>query len=151
MVFESADTFYLLCQTTVFICSFENTIFRSLGLISLLAVPGLLLSTGLTAILSLLIPEIKSIVNVPAKIYIAFMFGAMLSATDPVAVVALLKELGKKFIILMRVFTFRVYKSYRKKKNFRKKNFEKNWSIDSQRFLRRGQQISRTSSLEAKD
>jgi len=38
---------------------------------------------------------------VPARACVAIMFGAMLSATDPVAVVALLKELGKIKIIFL--------------------------------------------------
>ena len=59
-----------------------------------LAIPGLILATVLTAVLSTIIPEIASIDDMKVKILIALIFGSIISATDPVAVVALLKELG---------------------------------------------------------
>jgi len=49
----------------------------------------------LSASLSLVIPEIGRISDWETKIYIALIFGSIISATDPVAVVALLKEIGK--------------------------------------------------------
>ena len=52
-----------------------------------LAVPGVMLSTMLTALIARIFPY-----EWPWDI--CLMFGAMMSATDPVAVVALLKELG---------------------------------------------------------
>lgn len=61
---------------------------------SILAVPGLLTATLLTAFLGFIIPEIASISNINVKMYIALMFGAIVSATDPIAVVAMLKDLG---------------------------------------------------------
>nr|CAB3266352.1 sodium/hydrogen exchanger 10-like [Phallusia mammillata] len=73
-----------------------HVFWRSIGHVSMLAVPGLLLATILTATLSLVIPDIGNIVNWEAKIYVALIFGAIISATDPVAVVALLKELGNQ-------------------------------------------------------
>lgn len=60
---------------------------RMLSQIALLAIPGLIICTLFTAILSLwVLPWQWSIPT-------ALMFGAIVSATDPVAVVALLKEM----------------------------------------------------------
>ncbi|XP_076825235.1 sperm-specific sodium:proton exchanger-like [Clavelina lepadiformis] len=73
-----------------------HVFWRSLGHVSLLAVPGLLIATMLTACLSLVLPEIGGLHDMQAKMYIALIFGAIISATDPVAVVALLKELGSQ-------------------------------------------------------
>ncbi|XP_077965661.1 sperm-specific sodium:proton exchanger-like isoform X2 [Styela clava] len=84
VIFESA---YVI-DTHVF--------WRSIGHVALLSVPGLMVSTMLTAMLSFLVPEIGNIVNFEARLYIAILFGAIISATDPVAVVALLKELGNQ-------------------------------------------------------
>ena len=67
---------------------------RSVGNVSILAVPGLLTATVLTAFLGFIIPEIARIPNFSVKMYIALMFGAIISATDPIAVVAMLKDLG---------------------------------------------------------
>ena len=61
----------------------------------LLAVSAILLSTGITTIISLQIPDILKIESAAARFYVAIMFGAILTTTDPVAVVTLLKELGK--------------------------------------------------------
>ena len=60
---------------------------RMLSQIALLAIPGLLLCTFLTALLSM------AILPWQWSLPVALMFGAMVSATDPVAVVALLKEM----------------------------------------------------------
>ncbi|ACF14274.1 cyclic nucleotide-binding protein [Chloroherpeton thalassium ATCC 35110] len=60
---------------------------RSITNVILLAVPGLLLSTAILGGISMLFPY-------NWNWSVALMFGALLSATDPVAVVALLKELG---------------------------------------------------------
>ena len=56
----------------------------------LLAGPGLLMATAGTGAL------IKSIIFTKWPWEVALLVGAVLSATDPVAVVALLKELGAK-------------------------------------------------------
>jgi CPA1 family monovalent cation:H+ antiporter len=59
---------------------------RNLGPVAMLAVPGLLLSTAIVGfLLSWLTP-----LDFPQ----ALLFGAMISATDPVAVIALFKEFG---------------------------------------------------------
>lgn len=61
--------------------------------IFLLAGPGILLATTLTGFMLLLIPEFSDLregLGFPLN----FLMGTMLSATDPVAVVALLHELG---------------------------------------------------------
>ena len=65
-----------------------------MGNVAFLAVPGLLLATALTAGLSLILPDIAAIKDTRMRIYIALIFGSIISATDPVAVVAMLKELG---------------------------------------------------------
>jgi CPA1 family monovalent cation:H+ antiporter len=64
----------------------SRMLFRNLGPVAMLAVPGLLLSTGIVGfLLSWLTP-----LELPQ----ALLFGAMISATDPVAVIALFKEFG---------------------------------------------------------
>ncbi len=60
---------------------------RMLSQIALLAIPGLIICTLLTAILSIVVLPWQW--SLPT----ALMFGAIVSATDPVAVVALLKEM----------------------------------------------------------
>lgn len=55
---------------------------------ALLAGPGVLISMGCTALVA------KYVFNYGWDWYTALTFGAMFSATDPVAVVSLLKELG---------------------------------------------------------
>uniref|UniRef100_F7ABC0 Cyclic nucleotide-binding domain-containing protein n=1 Tax=Ciona intestinalis TaxID=7719 RepID=F7ABC0_CIOIN len=72
----------------------HHVFWRSIGHVSLLSVPGLLMATVLTAFLSLCIPEVANIGNFEVKVYVALIFGSIISATDPVAVVALLKDLG---------------------------------------------------------
>ena len=63
---------------------------REIGSILLLAVPGVLVSTIITAIAVLFVLQYDGIFSWAE----AAVLGAILSATDPVAVVALLKELG---------------------------------------------------------
>ena len=60
---------------------------RMFSQIALLAIPGMVLCTGITALLSL------SVLPWHWSMGTALMFGAIVSATDPVAVVSLLKEL----------------------------------------------------------
>ena len=64
--------------------TFKKTIFQSL----LLAGPGLVISTVLTAVLA------RYVFTYNWTWVTALMFGAILSATDPVSVVALLSDLG---------------------------------------------------------
>jgi len=63
---------------------------RIFSQIALLAVPGLMVATLLTAILA------KYVFPWGWSWPLCFMFGALISATDPVAVVALLKELSSR-------------------------------------------------------
>ena len=60
---------------------------RMFSQIALLAIPGMVLCTGITALLSL------SVLPWNWSVGAALMFGAIVSATDPVAVVSLLKEM----------------------------------------------------------
>ena len=64
--------------------------------IMLLAVPGVAISTALTALLSMLFPMLDPTWGGDDWKYGSYglLFGVILSATDPVAVVALLKQLG---------------------------------------------------------
>ncbi len=63
---------------------------RIFSQIALLAVPGLMVATVLTAVL------VKYVFPWDWSWPLCFMFGALISATDPVAVVALLKELSSR-------------------------------------------------------
>ncbi len=63
---------------------------RTFSQISILAVPGLLISTGLTACL------VMYVFPWDWGWPVALLFGALISATDPVAVVALLKEMSSR-------------------------------------------------------
>lgn len=63
---------------------------RNLGAVLTLAIPALLVSTVLTA---LLMVQLTS-GSWQWSLYAALVFGALISATDPVAVVAILRELG---------------------------------------------------------
>jgi len=75
----------------------DNHLFlRGIREIILLAVPGLLLSTCLSGIFSKII--FSSFSNFDSW-PLCFMFGALISATDPVAVVSLLKEIGGSKIL----------------------------------------------------
>ena len=60
---------------------------RDLGFILLLAVPGVILTT-------LVVGGLISIANIGVEIKLAMVFGALIAATDPVAVVALFRRLG---------------------------------------------------------
>ena len=60
---------------------------RDLGFILLLAVPGVILTT-------LVVGGLISIANIGIEIELAMVFGALIAATDPVAVVALFRRLG---------------------------------------------------------
>lgn len=64
--------------------TFKKTVFQAL----VLACPGLIITTALTAIMA------RYIFTYNWSWVTAVMFGAIFSATDPVAVVALLKDLG---------------------------------------------------------
>lgn len=77
LIFESA--FVMDVHT------FKKTIVQSITL----AGPGLLISTFLTSLMG------KFIFTYNWSWVVALMFGTIMSATDPVAVVALLKELGQ--------------------------------------------------------
>ena len=73
---------------------------RDLGLILALAVPGVLLTTLLVGVIVTLGANLTGIeITLP----IALVFGAMMSATDPVSVVALFRSLGvpKRMQVLM--------------------------------------------------
>ena len=83
LIFESA--FVMEVHT------FKKTIVQSMTL----AGPGLIMSTFLTSLMG------KFIFTYNWSWVVALMFGTILSATDPVAVVALLKELG---IIILGVY-----------------------------------------------
>lgn len=65
-----------------------HTFKKTIGQSMILAGPGLILSTFLTSLMG------KFIFTYNWSWVVALMFGTILSATDPVAVVALLKELG---------------------------------------------------------
>ena len=60
---------------------------RDLGLILLLAVPGVILTT-------FVVGGLISIANIGIEPKVAMVFGALIAATDPVAVVALFRRLG---------------------------------------------------------
>jgi CPA1 family monovalent cation:H+ antiporter len=60
---------------------------RDLGFILLLAVPGVILTT-------LVVGFLISLANIGITIELALVFGALIAATDPVAVVALFRRLG---------------------------------------------------------
>jgi CPA1 family monovalent cation:H+ antiporter len=60
---------------------------RDLGFIILLAVPGVILTT-------VVVGSLISIANIGIGIELAMVFGALIAATDPVAVVALFRRLG---------------------------------------------------------
>ncbi len=89
----------LLVPPLVFEAAFHikfEQLLRDLGLILLLAVPGVLLTTWLVGwMLSVSMPGLS--------LPLALVFGALVSATDPVAVVALFRALGapKRLQILL--------------------------------------------------
>jgi NhaP-type Na+/H+ or K+/H+ antiporter len=69
-------------------CMDTHVFRRSVKTVLVLAVPGLIVATALTAVIA------RYLFPWSWSWEAAFMFGAVVSATDPVAVVALLKELG---------------------------------------------------------
>ena len=73
---------------------------KDLGFIIILAVPGVILTTFLVAILLYLVTDIT---NTEINFGITLVFGAMMAATDPVSVIALFKSLGvpKRLQVLM--------------------------------------------------
>jgi len=84
---------FVFLPTLIFESAFaiEVHLFRRMFLqIAILAVPGLMLATGLTAGLA------KWVFPWDWSWTLCFMFGALISATDPVAVVALLKEVSSR-------------------------------------------------------
>ncbi len=84
---------FIFLPTLIFESAFamEVHLFRRMFLqIAILAVPGLMLATGLTAGLA------KWVFPWDWSWALCFMFGALISATDPVAVVALLKEVSSR-------------------------------------------------------
>ncbi len=84
---------FLFLPTLIFESAFamEVHLFRRAFLqIVILAVPGLLVSTVLTALIA------KTLFPWDWSWPTAFLFGSLISATDPVAVVALLKELSSR-------------------------------------------------------
>ena len=85
LIFESA--FVMDVHT------FKKTIGQSITL----AGPGLIFSTFLTSLMG------KFIFTYKWSWVVALMFGTILSATDPVAVVALLKELGEYCVLFMYI------------------------------------------------
>jgi len=81
---------FVFLPTLIFEAAFAMDVHvfkRSITNVILLAVPGLLIGTAIMGSISMLFPY-------NWNWSVALMFGALLSATDPVAVVALLKELG---------------------------------------------------------
>ncbi len=90
---------HLLLYTFLPILIFEaafamdvHTFKKSLTNAVLLAVPGIIVALLLTGCLMMALPALGFDINWNWQV--ALMFGAVISATDPVAVVALLKELG---------------------------------------------------------
>ncbi|EEC11710.1 conserved hypothetical protein [Ixodes scapularis] len=70
-----------------------HTFVRCFSQCILMAVPGLLICSGLTAFLS-----VNLFVSYQWTWHSALLFGSILSATDPVAVVALLRDVGGKLL-----------------------------------------------------
>ena len=68
---------------------------ENMGMILLLAIPGLLVSTGIVAVI------LHFVLDMPLDV--ALLFGGLISATDPVSVLALFKEMRvpKRLSILM--------------------------------------------------
>lgn len=73
---------------------------QNLRAILLLAIPGVLVSIALGGVLAYWLEPLAS---APLPLMVAFLFVAMLAATDPVSVIALFKELGvpKRLAVLM--------------------------------------------------
>ncbi|WP_108652527.1 cation:proton antiporter [Dongshaea marina] len=80
---------YLIVPTLIFEASMAldvKLLKKNLLFILMLAIPGLLIST---AIIGIMVGHWT-----PLPLLLAFLFGALISATDPVAVIALFRELG---------------------------------------------------------
>jgi CPA1 family monovalent cation:H+ antiporter len=89
---------FVFLPTLIFESAFNldaRLLSRNLAPVLTLAAPGLLLSTGIVGVLLTLLT--------PLPLGTALLFGALISATDPVAVIALFKELGapKRLTILV--------------------------------------------------
>jgi CPA1 family monovalent cation:H+ antiporter len=68
---------------------------KNVGAILTLAIPGMLISTGLTGLFVHLVT--------PLELSLSFLLGAVLSATDPVAVIAVFKRVGAPRRLLVLV------------------------------------------------
>ena len=91
---------YVFLPTLIFESAFVmdvHTFKKTIGQALILAGPGLMLCTVLTALMG------RYIFNYNWSWVTAMTFGVILSATDPVAVVALLKDLGR-FVQIWGVF-----------------------------------------------
>lgn len=87
---------YLFLPTLIFEAAYAlhiHTFKKSLVNAVILAVPGIMVAIVITAFALLLIKSLGIGLN-EWTILLAFLFGAIISATDPVAVVAILKEVG---------------------------------------------------------
>lgn len=86
--------FYIFLPILIFESAF-NTNIRKLvenaWTISLLAIVGLLIST---TVISLALYYLLPLIGLPIPFIVALLFGAVISATDPVAVLSLFKEVG---------------------------------------------------------
>jgi NhaP-type Na+/H+ or K+/H+ antiporter len=87
---------YVFLPTLIFEAAFAmdiHTFKKSVGNAVILAVPGIIMALFLTAFVIIGIKELG--IGLPDWTWqVALLFGVVISATDPVAVVALLKELG---------------------------------------------------------
>jgi NhaP-type Na+/H+ or K+/H+ antiporter/CRP-like cAMP-binding protein len=87
---------YIFLPTLIFEAAFAldvHTFKKSFANATLLAVPGIMIALFITALVIVLI-QVLGIGLSSWSWTMALMFGAVVSATDPVAVVSLLKELG---------------------------------------------------------
>lgn len=87
---------YIFLPTLIFEAAFAmhvHTFKRSFGNAFILAVPGIIVALVLTAAFAMLL----NFLNIGLGMWtwpVSFMFGSIISATDPVAVVSILKEVG---------------------------------------------------------
>jgi NhaP-type Na+/H+ or K+/H+ antiporter len=88
--------FFVFLPTLVFEAAFGmdwHTFRKTSVNATLLAGPGIIIALGVTAVILMGIKSLN--VGLPDWTWpVAFMFGALISASDPVAVVAILKEMG---------------------------------------------------------
>lgn len=87
---------YLFLPTLIFEAAYAlhiHTFKKSLANALILAIPGIMVAIAITAFALLLIKSLGIGLN-EWTILLAFLFGTIISATDPVAVVAILKEVG---------------------------------------------------------